>query len=130
MIGADDIARRRHAAHVAVRHGLVDMQCQSLTNAVWQLKAKASGVAGVQLEDIDALGFHPKCFLIQRSSDVGMHMIQSIRACNHFSFSFDRSVFSYGMVRLISTRPLTHSGQVVYVYRIIIPNDLPKINTI
>ena len=86
MIGADDIARRRHASHVAVRHGLVDMQCQSLTNAVWQLKAKASGVAGVQFENIDALGFHPKCFLIQRSSDVGMHMIQSIRACNHFFF--------------------------------------------
>ena len=78
MVGADDVARRRHAAHVTVRHGFVDMQRQRLTDAVGQFEAESSGVAGIQLEDIDALGFHPQRFLIQRPADIGMNMVKSI----------------------------------------------------
>ena len=78
VIGADDVARRRHAAHVAVRHGLVDMQRQRLTHAVGQLKAKTTGVAGIELEDVDALGLHAQRLLIQRAADIGMDMIQPV----------------------------------------------------
>ena len=78
VIGADDVARRRHAAHVAIRHGFVDVQRQRLTDAVGQFKAKTAGVARVELEDVDALGLHAQGFLIQRAANIGMDMIQSI----------------------------------------------------
>ena len=78
VIGADDVSRRRHAAHIAIRNGLVDMQRQRLTHAVGQLEAEPAGVARIELEDVDALGFHAQRLLIQRAADIGMDMIQSV----------------------------------------------------
>lgn len=78
VIGADDVARRRHAAHIAVRHGLVDVQRQRLPHAVGQFKAKTTRIACIELEHVDALGLHAQSLLIQRAADIGMDMIQPV----------------------------------------------------
>ena len=83
MIGANDAPRRRHTAHVAVRDRLVDVERERLPHRVRQLEAEATGVTGIEFQDVRPFGFHAERFLIERAADVGMNVFESVGTMYH-----------------------------------------------
>ncbi len=83
MVSADDVPGILHAAYIAVRHRFVDMERQRLPDGIRQTETKPAGVPRIELQHVRTFGFHSQRFLVKRTADIGMHVLQPVRRMDH-----------------------------------------------
>ena len=79
MVITDRLPCRDHTFQVTVGNRFIDMLQQNFLERSWKSETETSRIAGIQLQHTYALRLHSESFLIQRSANITVYILQSVR---------------------------------------------------